>query len=125
MLTKQVWRLIYDTDSLFYKVFKEKYFPNCSVFEAKAKSRSYAWKSILKASKVIVQATKWCVGDGCEINFFEDRWLRGNSGDCVIPQNLSLPISTIVSHLIDPTTKAWDFSLIDSIFLPSEPRQSK
>lgn len=43
----------------------------------------------------------------------------------MIPQNLSLPTSRTVSHLIDPTTKAWDFSLIDSIFLPSDAQAIK
>ena len=43
----------------------------------------------------------------------------------MIPQNLSLPTSRTVSHLIDPTTKAWDFSLIDSIFLLSDAQAIK
>ena len=49
MLVRQVWRLVHDTDSLFYRVFKAKYFPIGSIFDAKTKSGSYAWKSILKA----------------------------------------------------------------------------
>ena len=48
MLAKQVWRLLHDTKSLFYKVFKTKYFPNYSLFEAKSSSCSFAWKSFYR-----------------------------------------------------------------------------
>ena len=67
MLAKQVWRLVHDTDSLFYRVFKAKYFPMGTIFYAKADSGSYAWRSILKARKVILLGAQWRIGDGSSI----------------------------------------------------------
>lgn len=55
---------MHDTKSLFYKVFKAKYFPQSSIFEAKAGLGSYAWKSIVKARKIIVNGAKWRIGNG-------------------------------------------------------------
>jgi len=50
LLGKQVWRLLHNTNSLLYKVFKSKYFPNCSILDDKVKTKGpYAWQSILKA----------------------------------------------------------------------------
>ena len=49
LLAKQAWRLLEDQNSLFYKVFKPRFFPNCSIMEAPDSSRgSYTWKSILQ-----------------------------------------------------------------------------
>ena len=49
LLGKQVWRLFHNTDSLLYKVFKSKYFPNCSILDDEVKIKGlYAWQGILK-----------------------------------------------------------------------------
>ena len=53
LLTKQVWRMINNPNSLCHRVFKARFFPNCSILEAKDSSiGSYAWKSILSARDV-------------------------------------------------------------------------
>ena len=58
MLAKQVWRLSHDKDSLFYRVFKAKFFPTGDIFSAQVKSGSYAWRSILGARKVIATGAR-------------------------------------------------------------------
>ena len=70
MLAKQVWWLLHDTGSLFYRVFKSKYFLNYSLFEAKSSSGSFAWKSILWARHLIEKRARWRVGDGQSIKIF-------------------------------------------------------
>ena len=53
LLAKQTWRLLHNTQSLFYWVFKAKYFPNTTVMGDKnPNNASYAWKSIIKGRDV-------------------------------------------------------------------------
>ena len=54
LLAKQVGRMINNPDSLCYRVFKARFFPSCSILEAKDSFiGSYAWKSIISARDVI------------------------------------------------------------------------
>ena len=125
MLAKQVWRLVHDTNSLFYKVFKAKYFPNGSIFDAKASSGSFAWRSILHARRIISQGSKWRIGDGSQIMIYGSNWLPGDSQGRILSPPSPAFRSATVSGLIDPQSHTWNDNLVDSIFLPFEAQKIK
>ena len=76
LLANQTWRLLHNKNSLFYKVFKSKFFPNFTIMDAKeGQSGSYAWRSIVKGREVIRRGAKWRVGNGESIKLWGDSWL--------------------------------------------------
>ena len=71
LLAKQAWRLLHNKQSLFYKVFKARFFPNTSIMEASdSRMRSYAWKSILVGREVIKRGSRWRIGNGEKVNIW-------------------------------------------------------
>ncbi|KAK9991244.1 hypothetical protein SO802_026229 [Lithocarpus litseifolius] len=125
MLAKQVWRLIQDKESLSYKVFKAKYFPNCSIFEAKSSSGFFAWKRILWSRKVIAKEARWRVGDGKSTRIYYDAWLLGTAeGKVSFPPSF-LSSEATVDALIDPHTRWWNVQLIDLCFYALEAQKIK
>ena len=125
MLAKQVWKLIQDKESPFYKVFKAKYFPNGSIFEANSSSGSFAWKSILWSRKLIAKEARWRVGDGKHTRIYGDSWLLGTTGGNVSSPPFFLSSEATVDALIDPHTGWWNVHLIDLCFYPPEAQQIK
>lgn len=76
LLAKQLWRLEKNENCLFHKVFKAKFFPNCSIMDCESSNKgSYAWKSIIQAKHVIEVGRVWKVGNGQSIQVRSDRWL--------------------------------------------------
>ena len=68
LLVKQVWRLFHQKDTLLYRVFKSKFFPNGSIFYAAVPTKcSFTWRSIMQAREVIQKGAIWRVGDGLSI----------------------------------------------------------
>lgn len=118
LLAKQVWRFIHYQSSLFYKVFKSKFFPNFTIMESGFSTRaSFAWKNILQACDVIRRGARWRVGNGHSIRIWGDRWLPSASGvPITLPRVLS--VDAFVSSLIHAPTAPWNTTLIDQQLYP-------
>jgi hypothetical protein len=76
MVAKQAWSFMAEPGKLVSRIFKARYFPRSTLFDAKiGNNPSYVWRSIWKARDVIVTSCRWAVGDGKRINFMFDPWL--------------------------------------------------
>ena len=60
LLAKQGWRLQTNSSSLFYRVYKAKYFLRCDFLEATLGSQpSFSWRSILSAQAIVERGVRW------------------------------------------------------------------
>ena len=102
LLAKQTWRLLHDKSTLFYWIFKARFFPNCSIMEATCpSSESYAWKSIIKGRDVIKRGAIWRIGDGKSIHIWGDRWLPQKHSPLVLSLQVDGLVEAKVQSLID------------------------
>ncbi|KAF5472200.1 hypothetical protein F2P56_008937 [Juglans regia] len=71
LLAKQAWRLLQSPHSLIAKIFKEKYFKNTSITEAKlGNAPSLIWRSVWSSLGLLKEGLRWKVGDGAQINIW-------------------------------------------------------
>ena len=116
MLAKQVWRLLKDQNSLFFRVFKAKYFPRGSIFEAQVAGGSYAWQSILKARRVISKGMRWRIGDGKSTSIYNDNWLPGRGSAKVVSPHAPTLEGAQVAALINPDSMTWNQNMLQQHF---------
>lgn len=74
-----VWRLWKQEQSLWAQIFKHKYFPSSTIWEASAKkSHSQVWKFLMIAKNHMVDKLKWIIGNENSISFWYDNWCCGH-----------------------------------------------
>ncbi|XP_075640217.1 uncharacterized protein LOC142611959 [Castanea sativa] len=126
LLAKQAWRLLHDKTSLFYRVFKAKYFPNCTIMEANNPgSASYVWKSIIKGREVIQKGAVWRIGDGRSVSIWGTRWLPTKYSLKIVTPCTGALVEAKVDVLIDTEHRAWKEDLLDANLLSFEAEMIK
>ena len=101
-----------EPQSLFYRVYKARYFPTCSFMEAELRlSPSFVWRSLLQARDIIKGGSAWKIGDGCTIGVESHKWLP-HPPSFRPGANRSLQ----VSDLITPDTHQWNRATIQETF---------
>ena len=120
LLAKQVWRLIHQKDTLLYKVFSAKFFPNESILGAPIHPKcSYAWRSILQAREVIKNGAIWQVRSDQMIDVWKHRWLPDPSYNKIVSPRANSTVN-LVSELFNSNTRIWDPGKLESNFYPWE-----
>ena len=113
LLAKQGWRLQQERNSLFYRVYKNKYFPDDDFIHAKKGHHpSFAWRSIWVAQSLISEGVRWQVGNGESISIWKDKWTTTPSTYCIVSPQRILPMESRVCVLIDAENGEWKAYLI-------------
>jgi ribonuclease HI len=100
------------------KVLRAKYYPDGCLLKATLKSgSSFTWQSILAGLECFKKGCIWRVGDGSQINIWEDNWIP-SSHNLKIMTPRGTNILTSVADLINPIDGLWDEDIIQDIFWP-------
>ena len=111
--------------SLFYRVFKAKFFLSSDIFSAQVKSGSYAWRSVLKARYLIAKGARYRVVNGQKVRIYQDCWLPSDGSSKVISSPSLLSADARVADIIDANLGWWNVYLLERVFQPFEAQKIK
>ena len=108
--------MLSDPESLCARVLRAKYYPDGKLLQARMKSgSSFTWQSVLAGLECFKRGYIWRVGDGSQINIWNDNWIPGSHNMKVLTPRGNVLVST-VDELINPIDGRWAVQLIRSIY---------
>ncbi|XP_019186577.1 PREDICTED: uncharacterized protein LOC109181280 [Ipomoea nil] len=115
---KLSWRLIKYPDSLVAKIYRARYYPTSTFFEAKKCSNpSFIWSSLLETQEVLRKHTRWRVGRGDQIKIWGDNWLPDKDNSKIVSFPYPFLENATVDVLKDADGSRWDMETIRDIFV--------
>ncbi|XP_061999558.1 uncharacterized protein LOC133716939 [Rosa rugosa] len=97
---QQGWRILQYPESLIARMYKARYFPNSTFWEAESHpTPSFSWRSIFAARSVLEKGARWQIGDGKDV-LLSDPWVPRVAPFRLLPIQGGRDLSWRVSDLL-------------------------
>ncbi|XP_058784642.1 uncharacterized protein LOC131659471 [Vicia villosa] len=117
MVAKQGWFIMSNPQALVSRIFKARYFPRTSFFDATlGYNPSFVWRGVCKAREVLTLVCRWSIGDGSNIKVMNEPWLRGTREGCLSGPQVQGAYNITVKDLLLPNTKQWNMRTLRDLF---------
>ncbi|XP_019171081.1 PREDICTED: uncharacterized protein LOC109166643 [Ipomoea nil] len=121
MLGKQAWRMLTKPESLVARVYKARYFPKGTFFDAQmGNNPSFYWRSIMAAKSIVCGGVRRRIGNRETTLIWTYPWLQ-DENDPMIQTEMPVQLQEArVAGLIDQQTGTWDPSILTDLFQPDD-----
>ncbi|XP_031108675.1 uncharacterized protein LOC116013165 [Ipomoea triloba] len=117
MLGKQGWNFLTKLNALVSRVFKARFFPNCSFLEAGVGSNpSFVWTSIRESQVLLWKGVRRRIGDGGLVRVWGEPWLPDSANPFVSTPDPGYLGNSLVRSLFDTHASGWDMELVRDVF---------
>ncbi|XP_074266449.1 uncharacterized protein LOC141589722 [Silene latifolia] len=119
LIGKQVWRLLTETEGLWARMMRARYYPHGNIMTADlGNNPSYTWRGILEARRAVESGLRRRIGDGRSTRIWVDAWIPcSNSGRVLSPCGPGRE-QLLVADLMDGN--GWREDMVSNLFLPFE-----
>ncbi|KAM6594072.1 hypothetical protein CsatA_001775 [Cannabis sativa] len=105
LLGKHGWRLLVYQDSLVGRIYKARYFSNCTFLEAELGGNpSFIWRSVFKSQTLLKDGARSRIGPGSSTEVLNTPWLLSEDNQCVVSYHPALT-NCKVSQLMKPGSR--------------------
>ena len=112
LLARQVWRILYEPDTLSARILKAVYYPESDILVASVGSNpSLIWRSLCDGRDMLKQGLIRRIGNGTTTELWDTNWIpRDFQLRLICPRSNDPP--SMVSELICPVTRTWNMQKI-------------
>ncbi|XP_019175849.1 PREDICTED: uncharacterized protein LOC109171175 [Ipomoea nil] len=117
LLAKQGWRLLTNQNSLMARVFKARYFPTTSFYEAVVGGNpSYVWRSIMASQNLLKSGCRRRIGNGRATRVWSVPWVPDPHNPFVETDQGADGQDLVVSDFLDSNTGHWNHNYVHHLF---------